>query len=258
MKTPPPFENDRYATPPSEPEPKPNTQPRKWYRFTLWKMVVAFVLLGVVFAYLRYTHWGYVLSENITRVGRSFGLVEQRDPNKIYVSAVRPLGRDNWEWIVELPPGELYSVCYKDARIPVSGVPDGIGGHFSQVPWSYSYLIDFHVEYIGWQLGMEKDIHYFDSDRVTPKSTGGGWRFTPEIDWIYRDIERVAIEPEDGQQSFNVGEKIVLLRQWPAYSNPPNTPGATHEEGIMIWIEPAPAKGPWNKFLQQTAPTAGK
>lgn len=156
METPPPFENDRYATPPSEPEPKLNTQPRKWYRFTLWKMVVAFVLLGVVFAYLRYTHWGYVLSENIARVGRSFGLVEQRDPNKIYVSAVRPLGRDNWEWIVELPPGELYSVCYKDARIPVSGVPDGIGGHFSQVPWSYSYLIDFHVEYIGWQLGRKK------------------------------------------------------------------------------------------------------
>jgi len=264
METPPPFEKDRYAPSPSEPEPKPDISGRKWYRFTLWKMVLAFVLLGFVFAYLRYTHWGYVLSENITRVGRSFGLVEQRDPNKIYVTAVRPLGKDNWEWMVELPRGELYSVCYKNGSVPVSGDPDEIDSHFSEVPLSYTYLIDFHMEYnrlhmeyIRWSPGIEIDIHLFDRHRVTPETMGWGWRATGNSDWMRRDIERFAIGPGDGQKSFDVGEKIVLLRQWPADSNPSDERGAIHDDGIMIWLEPAPPNGPWSNFLKRTAPTAG-
>ncbi len=255
MDSPPPFEHDHYEPSPGELQPKGDAPPRKWYRFTLWKMVLAFVLLGFIFAYLRYTHWGYVLSENITRVGRSFGLAERRDPGKIYVSAVRPLGRGSWEWSVELPEGELYAICYKVYNIPVSGDPNEIQSHNHDVPWSYSYLIDYRIE----RDGIVDGIHYFDSSKyLTPKRVWDGWHALGDCDWMWNDIERIAIEPSDGQQSFHVGEKIVLLRQWSAESNPPDERGATHDDGIMIWIEPAPAKGPWTKFLQQTAPTAGK
>ncbi|MFN3152580.1 hypothetical protein [Bremerella sp.] len=190
MKTPPPFENDRYASPPSEPEPKPSTSPRKWYRFTLWKMVVAFVLLGVVFAYLRYTHWGYVLSESITRAGRSMGMTSQRDPNKIYVSAVRPLESDDWEWSVQIPRSEIYSVCIRVHDIPVQVDKDELAkiGH---VVLSWNYLVNVYAasdwDSAGGLDGISHVIH--DYNGMMPSYDSSAWSGTGDLSWLNGSVE---------------------------------------------------------------------
>lgn len=257
MEAPPPFENDHYSPPPSEPEPNPETPPRKWYRFTLWKMVVTFVLLGVIFAYLRYTHWGYVLSENITRVGRSFGLVEQRDPNKIYVSAVRPLGNDDWEWSIKIPPSEIYIVCYSVADIPVSGKIEEVVVRSGEVHREHDYLLHFYVETLSEnsQVGLGKAVQK-NSGILPQQFYGTSWSAVGDLDWMNGYADRIAIESGDGEHVFNVGEKIVLLRQWPVDSTPRDGPGAVHKEGIMIWIEPAPVGGPWDKYRTPSTPTS--
>ncbi|MFN3152581.1 hypothetical protein [Bremerella sp.] len=49
-------------------------------------------------------------------------------------------------------------------------------------------------------------------------------------------------------QVFEPGETIILLHQWPSDSDPPDEPGARHENGILIWLAPAPLGGPWDKY----------
>ncbi|WP_147274384.1 hypothetical protein [Bremerella cremea] len=229
---PPPIENDRAAAPSHSEQPK-----RSWYRFTLRKVVVGFVLLSVLFAYLRYTHWGYVATEAVTKMGRSVGLVDPPDTSKIQVTAVRPFGTLDYEWRISIPAGEKYVICHSTGQIPSDDFPPAHGQPLPNEALVSYYLTSGNAEgYIRHGLGCS--IH--SCDGLVPVYRSAGQSLGKNLAWVYGQLKTTGILPENGTQSFAPGERIVLIRSvttqrkgsWGIWSN--------RGDGILIWLEPAP------------------
>ncbi|PQO27706.1 hypothetical protein [Blastopirellula marina] len=225
---PPPFENDRYASQPEPPQPK-------WYRFTLRKVVIGFVLLCVLFAYLRYTHWGYVATEAITKLGRSVGLVDPPDTSKIQVTAARPFGVLDYEWRISIPANNKYMICTywgeidKDAFPPSRGylLPNESLVTVRQERGSDAYS----------SPGIGHRVLTFDG--VVPFETSSSWQLA-NVDWTDCQLETTGVRSGDGQQTFELGEKIALIRSVVTQHEKINGRSYSPGYGFFIWLEPAP------------------
>lgn len=246
---PPPIENDRYAPRPEPRPPEPSPPKQKWHRFTLRKVLIGFILLSVPLAYLRYTHWGYVAGEAITKLGRNFGMVNPRDTSKIQVTAVRPFGVLDYEWRISIPTGEKYLICHATGQIADDAIPNV---RREQLP--NEALVSFYLTrgdaHAYRRHGMGKSIH--SCDDLFPVFRSGDRTLTTNLDWIHGQLETTGILPENGMQSFKLGERIILIR---SITTPPNGSWGTGHvpgDGILIWLEPVPPKqilGPQRKLL---------
>ncbi len=222
---------------------QPSKPKKRWrFRFTLWQIVLLFVLISLLLGYLRTTRWGYVLAENVSRAGRSVGLVPAKDPNKVYISATCPHQNDRWEWSVEIPQDTKYQTCILANHIPVTGLPVSLKWDSNAISGGTSrknYLLEVTFS------AMEADsdstrvqIGTYQTNSPVPTWVSGVLGRLSGIGWIGGDVEQSGITPKDGQQVFDPDERIVLLRQWPTDSPPTDDPNAEHAKGLVIWLEP--------------------
>lgn len=227
---PPPFENDRHTPQPESPseEARPT---RKWYRFTLRRFLIGFVILSGLFAFLRYTHWGYVAGEAITRMGRGVGLVSPHDSSKIRVTAVRPFGTLDYEWRVSIPPGETYMVCRSLRNVPLKGFPHAFGARLPR-----ESLLYFGIgRSDSGERGLAHRVQTYDG--LVPQTTQSGWGWA-NLDWTSGDLETSGILYSDGEQEFEPGQQIVLVRSVITQSQRVWDTVLQPGDGIMIWLEP--------------------
>lgn len=227
---PPPFENDRYAPQP-ESTSEQRRPARKWYRFTLRRFLIGFVVLSCLFAFLRYTHWGYIAGEAMTRMGRGAGLVNPSDSSKIRVTAVRPFSAMNYEWRISIPASEKYLICRS---------PEPMVGELNFRADAQRLSGDSMVSFIagnssdGGQGIITRILPY---DGVIPSWDGHSWMAT-DLDWTSGDLETSGILYGDGEQEFEPGQRIVLIRS--VITQPQRVRGEALQpgDGIIIWLEP--------------------
>lgn len=244
---PPPIENDRYAPRPEPRPPEPSPPKQKWHRFTLRKVLIGFILLSVPLAYLRYTHWGYVATEAITKMGRSVGLVDPPDTSKVQVTAARPFGVLDYEWRISIPKSETYVICYATGQIPNDDFPQIFDENPLPNEALASYFLTSGNAEADIRHGLGHSIH--SCDGLVPVYLGSGSTTGPNLDWIYGKLKTTGILPENGTQSFEPGERIVLIRS--VTTQRKGSWGTWHKpgDGILIWLEPVPPKqilGPRN------------
>lgn len=202
--------------------------PRRWYRFTLWKMVVAFVLLGAAFAYLRNTHWGYIAGERISEIGRRFGLVERPDASKIRVSAVRPFGALDFEWRISIPQGFDYQVEVKYGN-------ERYTRRFHGIP--QESLISFTAEKQRTSEGTSYRV--MDARSVIPRTMQSGWNWTGEmVDTTFAKKKITGVLWGDNEKEFTPGETIVLYRSEVTDEKGPW--GIKYRRGpiVTVWLRP--------------------
>lgn len=202
---------------------------RKWYRFTLWKMVLAIVLLSTIFAYLRNTHWGFLIGEQIGEAGREFGLISQPNKSKVRVSAVRPFGDLDFEWRVSIPKGHFYEFEVQYSEGKRGNVPCVVPRE-SLISLSYEKRTSF------------KSMHLLiqDASGMFLKTFRSSYSFPPranaiEMPYAQKEISGVLIG--DGEQEFSPGESILLYRA--EVIDEQGAWGTSYPKGtqIAIWLK---------------------
>ncbi len=209
---------------------------RKWYRFTLRKVVIGFVLLSVLLAYLRYTHWGYVATEAITKMGRNAGLANPPDRSKIHVTAVRPFGTLDYEWRISIPPDEKYLLCYQTGHIPEVGYPDG---YQYELPNEALIVLQKESSRPSFTPGIRLQIATFNG--VFPVERSNSWGIAP-VNWTGCQLQTSGVLYREGTCRYKPGEKIVLMRT--VVTKHQGVDGKLYSpgDGILVWLEPEPSK----------------
>lgn len=203
--------------------------PRRWYRFTLWKMVVAFVLLGAAFGYLRNTHWGYLAGERISDVGRRFGLVKRPDNSMVRVSAVRPFGHLDYEWRISVLAGidyEIDVIYFGEERSSIRKFP---------IP--HESLISITAEEELEREGIR--FRVLDASGVLPRTTYSRWCWAPRgTATPFAKKQFSGVLWGEGEQVFTSGERILLYQA--EITHEKGAWGTKYRPGVVIavWIKP--------------------
>lgn len=208
--------------------------PRKWYRFTLWKMVVAFMLMGVALAYVRNTHWGYITGERIGDIGRKFGWVEKPDASKVRVTAVRPFGILDCEWRISVPKGYQY-----ETKIEYWG--GTTGGHLTVPDES---LVSFSFQETS-NLVDRLQCRVLNAEGNFPRLYRSHREWAPPgTASSYARREYSGVLWGEGEQTFIPGQPILLYSS--DIVDEQGAWGTRYKCGqeFAIWLEPVPANGP--------------
>lgn len=96
-------------------------RPKRGFRFSLRTAFVAITLIPLILAQIQSARELASLRKEVTHLREESGYFEIKDPNKIYVLALRSQEEKNFRWRIYLPPNIMWRKKMAVGNIPATG-----------------------------------------------------------------------------------------------------------------------------------------
>ncbi|MEX2142148.1 MAG: hypothetical protein WD894_22970 [Pirellulales bacterium] len=222
-----------------------NSADRRRWRFGF---SLSTFLLCVTVTVLVFSHWTTSLNlrnaqQALSSLRREHGYLHNIDPSGVTVISVPSIESKTWRWRVFIPAGSIYRFTVATERIPTNGFPDYEDGAITVRPGE-SLLIG-HVwknEFNHWQwsLCVENDAGTTTQTSTIPDEHAKWLSY----DWVRNEelIQKSRIIGRSGQETFSVGDSILLLHEWVDKWRWDEKDGPQFTPGLMFWLAPGAAR----------------
>lgn len=230
--------------PAREPESRSESPSGKRYRFTLKTLILATVLCGALFAFMRWAGWSYFVNDQVHRLGGQAGLWHDKDRSKVHLQAIETQEKFGWSWNAILPEGKQYRIRWAHNDIPVTGIreADNSPSHYVAGSAQFGYRIyKYRNQINGEELGIK---HHFFVHNFNRGSGHNGHIFKGKVKWTEATptTRELTVTPQEGEQPFAAEEVIVLvrLRDFQRSAKKVDQRPFDPSDGVLVWLEPVP------------------
>lgn len=188
-----------------------------------WTSIAGLLLANLVLAYrLRRAE------DELSLLRKESGYLVVNEPDKIQLIAAPALGRHQWRWRLHAPPGLRFEYGVQFGDVPAKGVPDSRFTQNLQLAASPSGTLltleaardaegQMHLAFRG------ADFGYFSP---TDK---------PLDEWL-NGSSLVHTAGTGGQETYEIGEPIILRRSRMMKSDDPLSVEKVAEYGYIVWL----------------------